>query len=185
MSKDYNLLNEINPEEYFRLVDGKVIKNLYELINSLRSMHDNTFRHHVNNEKNDFANWIRDVFKDYELAEDILKSKNKKEIIKRIEKRLFRNKRIRDNKIEEILKREKEIEKKTEKIEEILRREKEIEKREQKIEEIEAAIEKELAKQKEQQAKETEKFFTKEFIQGLIIGVLISLIIGLIYIKLL
>lgn len=60
------------PEEYhFVLADGKKLKSLYDLANALGKMTEDTFKHHVTEARNDFSNWINDVFKDEELAKDI------------------------------------------------------------------------------------------------------------------
>lgn len=172
----------IKSEEYFRLSNGRIIKNMYELLNALESMNDDTFNFHVNENKNDFGNWIRDIFKDEKLSKSIFESKTREDIMKAIENRLFEsniNKKEKNSK----LKSNKAISQKDShlnKIEEILLKEKEIAKREEKIEEIEARIEKELA---ELAAKKEPKFFSKEFVQGLVIGLLSASIIGLIYVK--
>lgn len=55
----------------FHTIDGKDIKNFEEMIETVKSMNDSVFNYHVNDKKNDFYNWIRDVLKMYDLAEDI------------------------------------------------------------------------------------------------------------------
>ena len=60
----------------FVLNDGRIIKNLKELSDSLEHMGDEVFRHHVNPERNDFSNWTRDVLKEKELAEDLQRIDN-------------------------------------------------------------------------------------------------------------
>ncbi|MGV8087276.1 MAG: acetate/propionate family kinase [Candidatus Woesearchaeota archaeon] len=61
----------INPEHYFVLNGGKIIKDLNELVEELKVMDKKTFEYHVNDSKNDFANWIAHVFKARKLAESI------------------------------------------------------------------------------------------------------------------
>ncbi len=61
----------INPEHYFVLSGDKVLKNLDELVTALKNMDKATFEYHVNDSKNDFANWIAHVFKARKLAEAI------------------------------------------------------------------------------------------------------------------
>lgn len=80
-----NLIKELTEEEYFRLCDGSTLKSLEELKKALSTMPDDTFNYHVNNEKNDFANWISGVFQNENLAEEIRKAKSKKEIIELLE----------------------------------------------------------------------------------------------------
>jgi hypothetical protein len=77
-----------NPEHYFYVSNGAVLKNLVELVSELRSMDSNTFTHHVNSDKNDFSNWIRDVFNDKNLANNIEKVKSKEEMALLIEKKI-------------------------------------------------------------------------------------------------
>jgi acetate kinase len=62
---------KINSEHYFVLHGGRVIKDLHELVHVLRIIDKKTFEYHVNDSKNDFANWIRYVFKSKRLAEAI------------------------------------------------------------------------------------------------------------------
>lgn len=51
-------------------------------------MSDEIFHHHVNNEKNDFSSWIRDVIGDQKLANDLLSSRNKESAVKKLRARL-------------------------------------------------------------------------------------------------
>ncbi|MGV8152576.1 MAG: hypothetical protein ACP5OG_05835 [Candidatus Nanoarchaeia archaeon] len=76
---------QINPEFYFYLCNGDVLKNKKELLSSLKNMNDSVFYHHVTPERNDFANWIKDVFKESALSEKIAKCASKEEIIKLLE----------------------------------------------------------------------------------------------------
>ena len=61
----------LTPDRYFWTNDGKGLKNLTELLNELRSMSQETFYHHVQPGKNDFANWINDVLQDTVTARAI------------------------------------------------------------------------------------------------------------------
>jgi len=63
---------------YFILCNGKPVKNIKELADVMEELEDAVFNHHVNNDKNDFATWIKDVFKDIALAEKITGAKDKK-----------------------------------------------------------------------------------------------------------
>jgi hypothetical protein len=197
------LLSNAKPEEYFVLKNGRVLKNLYELTNSLTSMDDDTFSHHVNNEKNDFANWVRHVFHDEQLADTVLRRKSKKSILKAINKRLSKigkedkkeKKRFnlipalipkkQENRIEDNIIQEKKADinnsELSKKLDEILTREREIEYRERKIEEVEEQIEERIMRAKKENKESG--FFSKEFLQGLAIGLLLALILGLIYFK--
>lgn len=70
-----NILEKARPENSFRCADGSVISSVYELENRLCAMSSEAFHHHANPYRNDFHNWIRDVFQDYELANELLSAK--------------------------------------------------------------------------------------------------------------
>lgn len=76
---------DAKPEHYFRLRDGRVVKNLSELVEALRNMSDDVFRHHVNSDRNDFYNWIRDIFKDGVLAHRVRNSRTQQKMASVIE----------------------------------------------------------------------------------------------------
>lgn len=80
----------INPEHYFVLKNGGIIKSLEELIDVIKNIDKETFEYHVTPEKNDFANWIRYVFKSKRLSEFIsdFNYSEKDKIIKAIQKHL-------------------------------------------------------------------------------------------------
>lgn len=78
MKKTNNKVIEISPDKYFYLVDGKILTNLNDLINALKKMTKETYNYHVSKDKNDFANWIKDVFGNQKLAEEIRKVKTAK-----------------------------------------------------------------------------------------------------------
>ncbi|MBN1377548.1 hypothetical protein JW949_04435 [Candidatus Woesearchaeota archaeon] len=77
-TKKSSILNkEISPEKYFILNSGKAIATVRELVEELQIMNDELFRHHVNDERNDFANWIQDVFEDKKLAKKLREIKDR------------------------------------------------------------------------------------------------------------
>jgi CRISPR/Cas system type I-B associated protein Csh2 (Cas7 group RAMP superfamily) len=77
------------PEEYvFWCNDGRAFKNLRELRDGLNTMTDETFAYHVNMEKNDFSNWIRDIIKDEQLAKDISKTMSRREMANIVSRRI-------------------------------------------------------------------------------------------------
>lgn len=76
---------EISPDKFFYLSDGRVLKNLEELADALRNMTGEIFKHHVNKERNDFANWVNDVLEDKKLATDLKRAKTLKTILQKIE----------------------------------------------------------------------------------------------------
>ncbi|MGM0482260.1 MAG: hypothetical protein ACQEP6_00130 [Patescibacteria group bacterium] len=58
-------------ESYFFVHDGPTLKDLYDLEYYLGTITENQFRHHVREDGNDFANWVRGVFKEEGLASEL------------------------------------------------------------------------------------------------------------------
>ncbi len=71
---------KIPRDKYFILPDGSQLTDLYDLAVCLENIDDQVLRHHVNEEKNDFANWVRDVFKKEDLADALMQAKDKNEL---------------------------------------------------------------------------------------------------------
>ncbi len=82
------MLGDVPAETSFWCVDGRTFKNLPELESAFHDMTDETFRHHVNEEKNDFSNWIRDVIGDVKLADDVRKSTTRMEAARAVFSRI-------------------------------------------------------------------------------------------------
>ncbi|MBN2421977.1 hypothetical protein JXB41_02010 [Candidatus Woesearchaeota archaeon] len=76
---DYNLLT--SPVQYFYLSNGDVIRSLAEFFDVLANIDDSTFNSHVNEQKNDFANWLRATFNLSELAGKIENTRKKQDMI--------------------------------------------------------------------------------------------------------
>ncbi len=73
---------------HFYVRDGRILKNLQELRAHLKGeMSDETFSYHCNSEKNDFANWIRDVIGDRKLATRIKRVRTRKTMLRKLGKR--------------------------------------------------------------------------------------------------
>ena len=83
------LFIEIKPENYFVLCDGQVVKDYLELARLLETLNDDMFYYHVNDQKNDFANWINDVFKEEDLAKDLRAARGRMETMALLYKHLF------------------------------------------------------------------------------------------------
>ena len=77
-----------SPEQCFWVNNGPILKNIEELSNALPDMNDDTFRHHVNSEKNDFSNWVKHAIGDEKLANDLLSSRSRESAVKKIKSRL-------------------------------------------------------------------------------------------------
>jgi hypothetical protein len=73
------VLTDAPQENYFVLCNGQQVKNVKELADALEFLGDDVFGHHVNSDRNDFSNWIHDVFKDEELALNLAGIKDKKD----------------------------------------------------------------------------------------------------------
>jgi hypothetical protein len=74
----YNLTRDIPEEKYFILANGQRVKNVAELAAILDQLEDHVFSHHVTPDRNDFHNWIKDVFEDIELARKVAGVSDKK-----------------------------------------------------------------------------------------------------------
>jgi hypothetical protein len=66
-----SVLKKAPKTKIFVLVDGRELCDVKDLLSALQDMQDDTFWHHVNDARNDFANWIEDVFSEKELAADL------------------------------------------------------------------------------------------------------------------
>ena len=88
-------LGNVNPENYFRVANGTILKNIKELDMAIENMGEETFKCHVSDVRNDFANWIRDIIKDEKLANELLQTKDKNRtqllILRRILELLTKN----------------------------------------------------------------------------------------------
>ncbi len=62
-------IKAINPEMYFRTVDGHVLRNLTDLRDALTTLAPHVFAHHVRADGNDFASWVEHALKSPTLAE--------------------------------------------------------------------------------------------------------------------
>jgi len=70
---------EVTPDKYFVLCDGRKIKSGKELADILQLINDDMFKYHVTDTKNDFANWINDIFGEQELAKKLRTVRNRME----------------------------------------------------------------------------------------------------------
>ena len=84
----WNKLKNVPEEHTFKLQGGYDVKNLHELAFHLAAMDDDSFNHHVNDEKNDFRSWVFNIIKDEKLADKISKSKDRRKMAQTVEKRV-------------------------------------------------------------------------------------------------
>ena len=59
---------KVHAEKFFILCTGEPIQQYLQLAHLLDTMADEVFYYHVTESRNDFANWIRDVFNEPQLA---------------------------------------------------------------------------------------------------------------------
>ncbi len=74
-----------NPENNFWLCDGRALKSLKELAAALETMEEAVWDFHVTPEKNDFANWIEDVFEQKSLGAAIRRVKSPRTAAKKLQ----------------------------------------------------------------------------------------------------
>ena len=81
-------IQDVPPQHEFWLLGGKRLKNIAELSRELRQMKPETFAHHVNEQKNDFANWVENCVKDKQLANQLRTTQNKENMTIIIERKI-------------------------------------------------------------------------------------------------
>lgn len=70
-AKAGKLLGNVPEEKAFWICSGHLLKNMSELENSFMEMNNDVFYYHVNENKNDFCTWVREVIEDDKLARDL------------------------------------------------------------------------------------------------------------------
>ena len=85
---DQNWLSDVASENCFWVNNGPIVSNIEHLGKEIRTMDRQTFAHHFNAEKNDFANWVKEVIGDKQLAKQLAKAKGKGDLAKLISKRV-------------------------------------------------------------------------------------------------
>jgi len=83
------VLGEAPQEAEFYLSDGRRLRSVYELVDALESMSDDMFREHVNDGKNDFSNWVGDVFKAPDIAKEMQRIQDRIETQKLLMRKLI------------------------------------------------------------------------------------------------
>lgn len=72
---------KIKEGEEFVFCNGKIAQNVAQCKKEIQNLSQDEFSFHVNDEKNDFYNWIKDCI-DPKLAEDIKDIKDQTELVK-------------------------------------------------------------------------------------------------------
>jgi len=84
--KENVLDKRINDSQAFTLNSGERLYCIRDLLNILSHIHEQVFNYHTKHGRNDFANWIGDVFQYYDVAEAIRATDSKEEMIKELKK---------------------------------------------------------------------------------------------------
>ncbi|NQU78475.1 hypothetical protein HQ545_01775 [Candidatus Woesearchaeota archaeon] len=84
-----DVMADVPNEKAFKLNDGKSISSLAELYSTLKSLDEEAFSHHVKKDKHDFGNWVKDVHKDYRLANELFTAKCKDDCTRAVGKRMY------------------------------------------------------------------------------------------------
>lgn len=77
--------------KYFRLLNGRRLKNVAELIDALEQINDDIYHHHANQHRNDFSNWLNDVFKEKNMAKEMKRAESRLEAQRVLLRTVFRN----------------------------------------------------------------------------------------------
>jgi hypothetical protein len=80
-------LSTVPDEKIFWCHDGRTFRNLKDLKEAIAFMSDEAYAYHSNEVKMDFANWVRDVIGDEQLAKDLEKATGREQAARIIEER--------------------------------------------------------------------------------------------------
>ena len=76
--------------EKFVFVNGLRVKSMWELKQALLVLPEEVIRHHVTEERNDIATWVKDVIGDKELAKGLQKQTHRWGLIVALERQMMR-----------------------------------------------------------------------------------------------
>jgi hypothetical protein len=82
------VLSDASGDKRFFAHDGCISSNLRQLTDCLAHMSEESYKHHVAPLKNYFSNWIRHVFGDEKLANDLTGLTNSSEAAKVVKNRI-------------------------------------------------------------------------------------------------
>ncbi len=74
------ITGNISPDKYFVLVNGQRLNHYLALADVLEDLEEEVIAYHVNEARHDFANWIRQVFNEEDLANELEGVTDKKEM---------------------------------------------------------------------------------------------------------
>jgi len=75
LEKARQIISNVPEDKAFWLADGHKLMSLKELRNALTTIPSDVFNHHVNDQRNDFANWTKDVVRDSDLSDELRKTR--------------------------------------------------------------------------------------------------------------
>ncbi len=93
-----SVFEDVPEEKTFWLDGGGAIKNLCQLAEALDTMKEKTFKFHVNKNKNDFSEWIRQVIEEEKLADEVARLVMKDKIQIVLQKHIIERIKENDNK---------------------------------------------------------------------------------------
>lgn len=64
---------EVPEDKFFVLISGEKIKHYVDLADRLEDLEQHVISHHITPFRHDFANWIKDVFEEHDLADELAK----------------------------------------------------------------------------------------------------------------
>ncbi|MBN1377549.1 hypothetical protein JW949_04440 [Candidatus Woesearchaeota archaeon] len=155
----------------FIFCNNEKAHNLDEFKKIVENLEENEFQHHVNDERNDFANWITWALGNETLGNEVNELKTKEEIIESLNNAIQKKKQ---DKIKEKTE-DNEQKQKEELIKEKDNSEKEIK---PEIKNKPAKVIKNLIN-KEKEKTKAKEFLIIEFVIGLIAGLVIGIILGI------
>lgn len=82
------VLRHVPEEKRFYCHDGRILNNIYELKSALEAMDEDTYKHHVTEEKNDFARWVREVLMDSKLSNDLSRCASSRDAMQVVAERI-------------------------------------------------------------------------------------------------
>lgn len=85
-AKQSSAEQQVPADYHFTLPDGTEIKSIADLRNALLNMDENTFAQHVNEQGNDFGQWLGLATGNQELAEKFAALKNRDEMVSELDK---------------------------------------------------------------------------------------------------
>ncbi len=72
---------KVPKDKAFEAIDGSEIRDLITLADTLESMSDDSYYYHVEAQRNDFSNWVRDCLGETELATKMECSDNREQVV--------------------------------------------------------------------------------------------------------